>query len=950
MVLERFRLFGRGKSREQLRDDGESQILKSDIDAIRIARNLLIMRELGKANEDEVKEYWKGLSKPEKIKYYEKIRDYLLELPTHLDENDEIAADIQRRLTEKGRTVEHAIEGAEYFSSVGRGRGKVKEVKMEKFMKKSTAGSGRGGRPPRRAGGGGPGGGPGGQPGNAPQPGFLGYCPLCQPRGRGNLILTRSGLGDKVKCDHCQLEFVWDGNRNQWVPINPIKHKKAKEAFDEEDLQKESERLREKENWWRRKGLDFAGNLRRDTAQVGGSGFLVLLGLVFGALVSWHFTVALSIWAGKNVLPRPKFTMPKNRMGVLWAHEAGEYDNRWSSGLSFTHSLLKLMILFFMGWGFLDTTLPFRGLLLLGFFFVAYFSLPGEYSPEEPEKFMEGILRPVVALILASVVFAGVFQSWELGWMCLAFFAVFPVATEKKNLARALGSSMSGVAASYENIDKLIFLVLILVAGANIMGWVDWMSGGLDLDLGTIAGNVFFPFWIISAVGGFMSPANVRPYTGIVMLIMVFLLFSTGSGEQIVGQGFFGAWWPSVHNALTSALEPMGEVFGTLSGTFGQTFGLLLNPVGYAQNIMEGTYEENPTGLTGSYGLELENLAVPPIYPGTQSMATFNVKNVGPAKAKDIRIEVELPDYLEGAVTVGSGSLDSSGNLESKMFYDSTDWDELSEMDPSYVIPLFFMIDASDCEAINKLESGVSRLTKRNQYIRVNFSVEYDYEVNSWMPLEVISNQEWQDRTAAGTFVQTKVGSHISTSPTKLSIDSFDQPIIAGNRQFYIGFNMTSAEGPDSRILWGDQLTKITLELPTELVKDRGLTCVPAPSQPSREQTGVTMLTWNGDAVANRAVFCYTRSIGEIDAPTKSYYIRATSTYRFRKWVSKDTLFAFGDACPEYADTGVNATNATTTSNCTGLGEEDCKGRTGECRWDVLPGASEPSCNPIASV
>ena len=1121
MVLERFRLFGRGKTREQLRQSGESEILKRDIDAIRTARRILLMRELGLTDENERKSYWKGLSNAEKTRRYEQIRDYLLEMPTHLDNDDEIAKEIQAELNRDGKTVEHAIEGAEYFFSLGSKKsGKVKEVKLQKFQKGAPAAKAKG-------------------------KGRVLMCPVCHKTGRGTFELHKiAGTGQATgteyyHCNSCGNVFVFDeherlipihpgeyipevcpspgcgtkleakpidkegkifrlqctnpncrgggglqpwfidlseGDYKQWLGVrkqrlntkldvlkaavgydkeakdrkglrikreiermkknidkigltdinykrlglidmdmdedsdeykqrkaqieaqygfneddykrmhvNEEEFKKAMEEVDEKTAGEYSKKIREDKEKelaeapvWMKKTGRAVGTPFRWTGKVAGKGLtatgkaidkgakasglhatggffnrvtrygtkstfsivLAAAGIVLGAFLSWPFTVALAAWAARNILPTPgKFELQKDFEGYRWGSLFATPENRHHAGLSVTRSLLKLVILFFLGWGFFTIQVEFRGLLLLLFFFTAYFSLPGEYSPSEPEKFMEGIWRPFVAFILAFVVFGGVFQSKEMQWLCLAFFAVFPIATEKENLARALGHMGSGIAASYENLDKIIFIILMIVGLISVIG-----GSGLNIDFGTVAGNIFFPFWIVSLIGGLTSPANVRPYTGIVMLVMVFIFFATGPGEQIVGQGFFGAWWPTMHNTMTAVLTPMGEALGSVWGTFGQTFNMLVNPMQFAENIMEGSYEENPTGLTGSYGVEIKDIVLPVLYPGTQGMATFNVENVGPAKGGDVRVEIELPDYLQGIVRAGTGEFDN-GVMQSRTYYDSRGGndqriEEFANMSPSFIVPLFFMIDAGDCETINKEESALSRLKKRNEYIPINLSVEYDYEVSSFMPLTVISNQEWQERTARGTFTQAGVISHITTSPAKLSIGSFDQPIISGNRPFYIGFNLTSEEGPNSRILWEDDLTKIVLEIPSELIDEKNLKCTPSPSQDPETKTGNIKLTWNGEAAKNKAILCFTNSLPDIGVPTKTYSVRAYATFRFRKWTTTETRFAFSDACPNTQEGSVD-------SGCTGLDEQACRDKSADCTWGVLPGASEASCNPL---
>ncbi len=751
-------------------------------------------------------------------------------------------------------------------------------------------------------------------------------------RGFSSVNMKRFGL-DEDNLDHRQLlrEFGLDKDEHEMYSGEERK------AYDEESKKTEAKLAgdRSGRRWERRGGIgrkirpDEVDEAERGEADQGrrvnvkrffdhverhseggfkrhgvGTMLLFLIGIIVGSQFGWQFMVGFTCWAGRNMLPNAKRLRIKpnhgdNRLGSLTAHEDTDeehYDNRVSTGLSVTKSLLKIASLTFLALGFFSTELPFRGFLLLVFFFASYFSLPAEYSTEEAEKFMEGILRVPVALVLSFVVFWGIFKSPELAWLCLAFFGVIPTPTEKQNLAVAIGRGASGATATYETVDKFLFLGLMALGLWAVLG--PGFGVNMDLDIGTLFGNIFLYFWIISLIGGVTSPSSVRPYTGIVMLILVFFFYSSGGGEQIVGQGFFGAWWPSIHNTMMTVIEPMNQGFSALSGTFGQTFMLLTNPVGYAHQITEGTYVQSPTGLTGAYGVELEQINLPHIYIGTRSLATLNVRNVGPRDATNVEVTLSLQEDLPVKM------IPSAFNMQSGEGY----IEEFVRMEPSFVVPLVFSLDATDCETINK-QGWLSKLSKRNEYIRTTMTVEYTYEVDSWMPLEIISNREWRDRTAKGTFTQSKVLSYISTSPAKLSIGSFEQPIVAGNRPFYLGLNLTSAEGANSEIVWDHADTVISFEVPEELDKNN-LLCTPtAKREPSG--SGIIKYTWSGKDVKNKAIYCTSSSIADFDTPSITYYIRADAKFRFRKWVTKDTEFAFDDACSS------STTGASTILLCT---------------------------------
>ena len=662
--------------------------------------------------------------------------------------------------------------------------------------------------------------------------------------------------------------------------------------------------------WPRRRLPRTRGMFRSITEHGIQSGFsiiLALIGVVVGAVLGWPFLVAFTAWAGRNILPNPRpirladtervedprlTDWEHNRLGSLWAR-GEDFDNRVSTGLFMTKTLLKILSIFFFGLGFFSTDLPFRGFLLIVFCFLAYFDLPGEYSSTEPQKFLEGMLRPGIALFFAFGVFWGIFRSMELAWITLAFFMVFPVAQER-NVARAIGYAGSGVTSTAETFDKIIFGALMVICAFSVM-----LGGGLNLDLGTIFGNIFFPFWIIALLGGLTSPANVRPYTGVIMIILVFVFYTSTTGGQVVGQGFFGVWWPSVHNTVTSVTKPMVDVFANIGTTFGQTIMLITNPVGFSKQIIDGSYVKTGTAPPGAFGIEIESLEVPALYPGTFSMATFNIRNAGPVNAKNVVVTFNLPDSHKDIISVTD---------QTKRY---------AAIEPGMIEPLFFNMDASDCKKITA-SAWWSRQSARNEYVRVSVTVAYDYEVSSWMPLTIISEDEWRNRVSKGTFAPSKIGSFISTSPVKLSIGSFDQPLVAGNnRQFYIGFNMTPSEKGD--IDWPS--ATFDMSFPAELGDKH--TCIP-PFIPGSYPPGGPF-KW-GMLNQRQAVICTFPSTPSPGADSETYYVRANARFRFIRTETKDTLFAFSDVC--------------TSSPCEGLAESICSGRS-DCMWtQVQPGTT----------
>ncbi len=579
-------------------------------------------------------------------------------------------------------------------------------------------------------------------------------------------------------------------------------------------------------------------------------------------------------------------------------------DNRRSSGLASLKVILKVAAIVLIGLGLYQSAVPMAGVVYMIFVFASYYSLPITYDVENPEEFLGSIFRFLLGFFVPFSLM-GMFGegSGILFWISLAFLLVFPVAKTKSE-AKALNMAVTAGESHREMFDKLIFILIMVVVLLVFMGWLN--IGAFPGFEGT-SNTVFWACWGVGLFAGILSPAEVRPYTGMIVIAIVFLLFTAGPGQQAVGSAFLGQWWPAFHNAVSTVTSPFGEIFGTLQDTFGSTFLLMTNPVGYANQIMEGGYEKNPTGKTGAYGVELDSVKIPVLYPGTPAMATFNVKNVGPVDGKDVRVFLEVPIKFKDVV-----NLTDSDGTRLNAYTEDDEYasyiipygdEEAFDMDLNDVRPFFFMMNSECIIVMQRKGDRDYQYETRDLYIPFRVRVEYNYMVNSWIPLEVISGEEWERQTTEGRFDPVKVISHISTSPAKLSLGTFDQPIVE-NRPLYIGFNLSSAEGDDSAIVWdwknprtnSDEYTTITLGVPDDFSAafEPGK-CIPF--DPARSSGDTYVWEYDNELYRGKSVFCTDNKGVNIDTPSATFFINASATFRFTSWEEVETRFAFSDVC-----------------------------------------------------
>ncbi len=629
---------------------------------------------------------------------------------------------------------------------------------------------------------------------------------------------------------------------------------------------------------------------------------MIVLGIVIAALTGiWQFIVGLACLGGFIAIPVPSAW--EREYGTMWRG-----GNAWKTGQAAFKLTCKVACIFFVGWALWDfskTSFPFAALFFIGFAFVSYFSLPGSYNPEYPYEVMGGMIRFFIGfIVIPFMIFNGIFQSFPLALISLAFFAVVPTPTKTKNLAQIMGVGLAGTLTTAEMLDKIIFIGImiwglavttgtILIPLPMFQAWAgQWGLTGDSL-------YVFYAIWFISAIGGFFSPPETRPYTGILMLATALVLFGLGPGSQTLGGALFGEWWPSVHNTVIDAMKPFGEMFGQLQSTFGQSWLLLSCPTCYARQITEGNFVGDDISKAGAFGLEIDKFQVQSIYPEEPFTIQINLANKGTFKARNIRLDIvttidniEL-EYNKVPLVPVQRQIDIS---TPESFFGKT-MTFTSGYGRIFVYTINFdkmeieRQDVKDLFIVGKLPCPVNdrELSEtREKYIPFVANLTYTYDSESTLQIDFISEEEWKRLSVDNKLVRGQVPSKISSAPAKLSLGTADQPI-KENNPFNLGFNISSAEGPNSHI----DYAQVWLTVPSEFGG--------AEKCQGAQLTG-TEGTYNvlrfDLGTPSKASFCfYPDGLKDIKVPKKTYTLSAKAEYVFNKWDEKDTLINFRDVC-----------------------------------------------------
>lgn len=620
---------------------------------------------------------------------------------------------------------------------------------------------------------------------------------------------------------------------------------------------------------------------------------------------------------------------------------------------------LSTFILFIFGVWY-SPMVPFKNIVLIILCFGAYFSLKMTYNTHMPHQFIESVIRfgLLGAFFIPWVIFYGIFQSGLLALLAMAFFMIPPIAEDKQN---------TETFAMYEMFDKFIFfgfmLVALIASGVLPLPWIGDVGWKLT---GTLQWT-FLYFWVVSFVAGFFSPAQTRPAMGFIMLGAATIIYGIGPGAQEFGTALLGPWYPVIQNLFSSIAKPFAEVFGQFANTFGSALMLLVNPVGYAQSIMNGTYvRDSTTGLQGAYGIEIERFEVMPIYTESPYVVSVMVKNKGAFEARNVRvilvpsanvpreekswvwgvkeavliiprttvaaggwnplsIEVHMP-FLRPNITMTEEGLgfveepDTDRGITQNCKDDKRCVFAIDNMTKLQTSQANFYSDGIMCPAVVNYGLMTKEKAKVLPFIGM---IQYDYNISSNLEVEAMSKEEWNRKVEEMELQpRFKKLTTFTNAPVMLNVDTLEQPILEGS-PFHIALNIVSAHRK-GRVVGN---ATVRLEIPTNFTRGKGEEnlppCVPDKIKPKiiKQDDTTTLLEWKGLSEPY-AIFCSFPPIKVPEGPTITYMVRADASYTFTKWDTLDTRMQFGGTacCKEEEDCPIPRQICDTSTNKCGAG------------------------------
>ena len=727
----------------------------------------------------------------------------------------------------------------------------------------------------------------------------------------------------------------------------------------------------------------FRGKVSAHVMKVLGIVALIGIGaLVSGMFGSYWFMIAFMGWAAMTMVPNPEeeedFHISDNEKKLLAS--VGKNDPSavattavmlWTLGkktlkhprvgFGFVRAIFKLTAISFAIYGIYSSdVIPFKAIVLLIACFAAYYSLKITYKRNMPHHFLESVLRfGFLGCWMIPYIFFEYFQSSVLGLIAIAFLAIPPI-QESEKPSEVETSSFLDIFLRF-----VVFggLMLIVLAGSGVFPWMSNIFGAFNLTWGLtgMLKNTFIYFWVISLIAGLFASNETRPAMGFIMLLASTVIFGLGPGQQEVGTALFGQWYPTIQNFMSAVGKPFGDLFGTLGSTFGSTWMLLTNPIGYAQQIQNGTYVKDPaTGIAGAFGIELDNIQATAIYNDQPYLLMMSVKNKGAYDAKNVKVMIQpnarwkigVPAPTTESTTYGSywtsvipvvGAVQTGRTLVNRAFYEKKESVKMLEFgfetkpDSNQYCAGAASSDVKTAAIVEGIEAcgypvgdmqkldvqqaafsskGINCSTIVNyklmtkdkaKVLPFNIQLNYDYEIDSTFDIQFMSSNEWQRLAQLEQLAQPrKAASTFKNAPVRLNIDTLEQPIREGVT-YHIAFNLLSAQ-PDSDI----SNVKTVVRYP-EAMGEASCMAEGGAIKPSLSADGKSYEIKKDWDKGPYVMFC-TFSGGykggkdkkSMSKPTESFTITAHADYTFSKYQSYDTRIQFGGepCCDDPQNTG----------------------------------------------
>jgi hypothetical protein len=556
---------------------------------------------------------------------------------------------------------------------------------------------------------------------------------------------------------------------------------------------------------------------------VAGALVIMLSGGVFT-----YLGAALMIYAFEVFLP--------TEHDILSKVKKGEYlEITEHMGPLFARAMIKFIFYFLIILQFFMINQPVPALIAT---FVGYFSMPTYYKTSRPYKAIEAWVRLGFGVLLSIEMYAifslqniltvvflmvstgglyilSIFNQMitnvgsssasaaNLFFLSAAFFIVFPSRIVDENDDRkvfvgvSVGKHISAavnqtLTDASKKLNDYVFLIIAGIAGFPILFWLSGAWSNFMI--------VYLVVWLMSLFAGYFGGPAGRPYIGIIIIVFSLFAFST-SLPGYVGQAIFGIWWPQVENVITTVTTPLTPMWAQMNKGFSDAWLLMTNPALYYERMMESTQASQSVVTTGGLttSIELNGFdfsGISTLDPSESFLGSVELENKGEFNANYIDLKLQtLWHNATSLENVALGKFDRIGcgpdvtspsSLPNNIV--ECKWDKITY--PGELKIVTFKIQRDDTSSppwtgiwgfVREENTSTNTYMQGGTTVKINASLDYNYNVNVSLPVEVINYNKYYELVQARQIQLSTLESQYSGGPVKATIWSQKQPLRSGD-------------------------------------------------------------------------------------------------------------------------------------------------------------------------
>ncbi|MFB6088553.1 MAG: hypothetical protein ABEK36_02115 [Candidatus Aenigmatarchaeota archaeon] len=287
---------------------------------------------------------------------------------------------------------------------------------------------------------------------------------------------------------------------------------------------------------------------------------------------------------------------------------------------------------------------PLAGLLVT---FFGYLTLPAEVASDlhyestlAGVRFMLGIL---LTFFVYNMIGGSFLIKWGLTLIVGGFFATLPEITPGQVGNSRVGSALNVVVnagGGEEQMGSRLISVMACASGTALGLLHFGLNNPAPFPMAT-----FGMFGLVAVVTAYSTPSSVRGMAGMPYVLVIF--FVTGLiFPGVIGEAFFGAWWPTIHENMQDTFGPLSDSMSSSLQNFKFGFNCLLDPVGCARKWEPGSTTEKGVYAVDINKIEplIEEVRTYPSENNPKSVETMiEIENKGARTSENIKLQLLEP-------------------------------------------------------------------------------------------------------------------------------------------------------------------------------------------------------------------------------------------------------------------------------------------------------------------